>query len=152
MRLSSKFAETTITIAVTAQITPRLTRGFAADSGPIRSGGMSPMPLNPCNNGKVPNSEKKLSPQATETSARKCPDSRAVISPSSQAIVPVTTRPTTRPAIGGAPSNRVSNVVAYAARPTNVACPNDVCPLIPVSRTRPTATSVASPTYPNSVM
>ena len=51
-------------------------------------------------------------PQATETSARKWPDSRAVTSPSNQAIAPVSTRPAARPAMGGAPANLVSNVVA----------------------------------------
>ncbi|MBN9280366.1 MAG: VOC family protein [Hyphomicrobium sp.] len=33
--------------------------GSAAESGPTRSGGMSPMPLKPCRNGSVPNSDSR---------------------------------------------------------------------------------------------
>ena len=56
MRLSSRLADIAIASATAAQITARSTRLLAAESGPIRSGGMSPMPLNPCSSGRVPNS------------------------------------------------------------------------------------------------
>ncbi len=69
------------------------------------------MPLKPCSSGSVPNSEKNDMPQATDTSARKCPDRRAVIRPSSQATPPVTISPASRPLIGGMPASLVSSVV-----------------------------------------
>ena len=112
MRLSSKLADIAMTSATAAQITPRLTRRLSAESTPRLSGGILPMPLKPRSSGSVPNNEKKLMPHATETSARKWPDSRAVTSPRSQAIAPVSSRPAARPTIGGAPANLVSNVVA----------------------------------------
>ncbi len=65
---------------------------------------MLPMPLKPCSRGKVPKSEKKLIPHATETSARKCPESRAVMMPSSHATAPVSASPTTSPSRGEYPA------------------------------------------------
>ncbi len=93
----------------------------------------------------MPNSEKKLIPQATEISARKCPDSRAVIKPSNQATTPTSTSPASSPRKGECPP-MLSSAVAYAPRPTKLACPNEVWPLIPVSSTRPSATIPAMPT------
>ncbi len=70
------------------------------------------MPLKPCSAGSVPNNEKNEMPHATDTSARKWPDRRAVMRPRSQAITPVTSRPASRPMIGGAAANLVSSAVA----------------------------------------